>query len=558
MANTSWHVAVGPAEVTDLCEWGATVEETLGGAGVTTFVIQDRGGVFPDELSLRRQPVLIWLDAPNAPGGVWNLFRGMVSTAEAAAPVGMPWPRYTLSCTDLYNELLDKKILGEPLHLIKADQTGNLLYGNPSGTIGGVWATLARWDPQNTSVYAALAASFGVYLMMPGNSDVVNANPYFEKTTIRGALDTLAGYSGGNTQYWWDADGVFHWKVIPRWWELSHGGAYIPPVFDPDPPVSLVRDPARFMMMFPTYPYDEVLTNLVDADFDGVRGLTWSLDFSREVHRVWVEGGARMTNPNLAIGQPDPMALIPIHGWVEIDPDWGWPDLSPQPFGPPEATLSDDSVVTEEFLARAGARFMKRTYGGILRGKLTLGCTHFHPDGWRVGQFLGLSDERLPPYLYGQYVIIQKVVTKLIPGQDWRIYDLEWGDAPEGRMTSRSWRVTSKEDATGTRAYIPAQHYSAASEKWLVFDNDVVLITGQLVSPDNKPRRIGGVSCSLVIVAYDPNGVLTDCPADAYLDPVVVTTDIMGRWETYLHVGANLGWSFSVVAAGQVPPKGYW
>ena len=220
----AWHLSVGGTELTGLCEWGATVEETLGGSGVTSFVIQSRDvGMFSDPATFARKEVLAWLDSPYLvePGqltnGVWYLFRGLVQTVDADFPVGMPWGRYTFHCKDYAGEILDKHYVGIPISLLKVNQDGTRLYGNRNGSRYGVWSYLAGIDPKNAALYRRL----GGKPPPPEHDGYVSPNPYFEKSTLRSALDTMAGYSGGNTQYWWDAAGIFHWTVILRWWEAD-------------------------------------------------------------------------------------------------------------------------------------------------------------------------------------------------------------------------------------------------------------------------------------------------------------------------------------------------
>ena len=218
MANTSWHVSLGGRDITDLCEWGATVEETLGGSGVTTFVIQSRDfDMFGDPHTFARMPVVIWINNPYLTDtSPWYLFRGLVQTVEASFPVGMPWGKYSFHCTDYAGEILDKHYVGTPSRLLKTDGSGNKVFGNNDATRYGVFHKLAVMDPANAAIYSGLGGSPPSY---HDGESAANENPYFEKQTIRSALDTISGYSGGNTQFWWDADGVFHWEVILRWWE---------------------------------------------------------------------------------------------------------------------------------------------------------------------------------------------------------------------------------------------------------------------------------------------------------------------------------------------------
>ena len=314
----------------------------------------------------------------------------------------------------------------------------------------------------------------------------------------------------------------------------------------------LSPDQTLLVRLFPIYSPSYVVHEMDDAHFDGVRDLTFNMDYSSEIHAVWVEGGAPLT----WLGA-DIFGTWPLQGWVTVDPKWSWPGPVNDPYGAPEAVLSDDGICLPGMHVGFGRRLMKRTYYGILRGKMTIGCEHWHPDGWRVGNYILLSDERLPAFLRGRTVCIQKVVTKLIPTVDWRVYEIEWGDAPQGRLTSVRPKETKKED-TGSRAYSTGTRYWAGDIPYTAFDSETVLITGQLIQPDGIARRISGVKCYLAILAWSPDGTLTTAPVDVSLDPVMVTTDIRGRWETYLHVGANINWSFQVIAAGQVPPSGAW
>jgi hypothetical protein len=311
-------------------------------------------------------------------------------------------------------------------------------------------------------------------------------------------------------------------------------------------------DQTLLARLFPIYDPSYVVHTMDDADFDGVRNLSFTLDHSPEIQRVWVEGGAKLVWPGM---EPDE---LPIQGWVAAPTDEPWPIKTPAPYGDTEATLSDDSIVLDGMIQWAGLRFLKRAYGGKLQGKMTVGCEHWHPDGWRVGQYIMLSDSRLPPFLLGRNVCIQKVVTKLLPTIDWRVYDIEWGDAPQGRLTSLKVNRGEEKKEEGSKAYKPATLYWAGDGPHTAYSSQSPLVIGQLISADHQARRIPGVTCYLAIWAWNPEGVFTTPPNDVSVDPAVVITDINGTWETYLHVGDNIGWSFEVVAAGQVPPSGAW
>ena len=527
-------------DVGPLCEWDLAPEETLGVGGMTSFAVQDRdGSLFGNPSRFKRQPVDIVLDDG------WVLFHGLVQNVEFSAPVGMPWGKYTFHCTDYAGERLDKYYVGIPEHLIWKDESGNKVYGSWKGTAGYVQEMIEYFKSPSRGVPTG---SGGEPWM------VYYANPYFESQTLRSAMETLAGLEGANIQFWFDPDDVFHWEAIPRWWELAGPDEEHAPTLILGKPAQFVRDDGAFLMMFPTWPVTVTWQDMSGVDFDGVRGLAWSLDFSQEVHRVWVNGGTYVSDgQGLAIGQVDPNLGKLMAEWVYA-PSPPWPELGP---GVPEAVMGVEFSTSVGGLGSYGARLMKQTYNGVLRGKMTVGCEHRHPDGWRVGQYLQLQDERLPGFLRDRYVVIQKVTTHFLAGVDWRVYDIEWGDAPQGRITSLGAGRTSTGQAAAAGSGAPGQRYWAGNNIYHAYDGDVILITGQLVTASGDSKHLAGVNVPLVVYAWDPQGAPQATPTDVYVDPATATTNIMGYWETYLHVGANVGWSFQVMSAGQIPPKGH-
>ena len=525
MTLTDWQVKflIGATEydMTAKCEWGVSIEETLGQPAVATFKLQDRAPTDLDPFSdvftgppgaqgvaLERLDTKIEIAGATVP-----MFRGMVMTYTGALPVAYPWPTYEIHCTDYQTEVFDRRLVGVPngYNWVGPDAQGNYTPVDPNAVASAtdkatVVALLAAYNSFPV-IDTSLVNDYGTDLT-GGGYDLI----HFDRTTIRGALEIVAGMVAGNYQYWIDSALRMHGVVLPRWYEQQ-------------------TDPGSLSLGLPEtlFPLEAAPANIDNDTPDGItsigsRDLSWTFDYNPDTFDYWVNGG-------LGFAYNGGVADLKGSGW--------WPAL---PSGAlPQAMLDAPSAV--DAITKSAAATRARTSGqqGILRGKLVVGNERHHPDGWHVGQAFKLNDVRLPGYLNGRYYVIQRVTTTLVPGQNWRVYAIEWGDAPIARLSSRKAPGSS---ATATPPALPGRVWEAAYSEFTPLPSSVVTVVGQLTGDDGTPRRVANVSVSLEILTWDATNTLI-APVGS-LSASVVTTDTMGRWTTDLTVGSQLGYSYEV------------
>jgi hypothetical protein len=244
--------------------------------------------------------------------------------------------------------------------------------------------------------------------------------------------------------------------------------------------------------------------------------------------------------------------LVDFHG-TGWDSD-GIPTATPPGRDPSksQARVRDEDSVTPAGRAAAGRRKRLQTKDGILRGQLTVGNERHHPDGWDIGQIMGVKDRRLPGMLNNRSYIIQRVILNLVPTQNWRVYDLEWGDAPIGRDSTRH----QKEAKDAKAEALPARIFDIAYRRLTPLVGSTETIVGQLVDESGNPKRQPNVTVKLGLEIWLPTND-TDIPdqtitagtgADgSFLSDYAPVTDIMGTWQTNLTVGSTAGYGYEVV-----------
>jgi hypothetical protein len=160
-------------------------------------------------------------------------------------------------------------------------------------------------------------------------------------------------------------------------------------------------------------------------------------------------------------------------------------------------------------------------------------------DGWRVGQALKITDARLPAKYNNRYYVIQKVASKLLPGNDLRSYRLDFGDGPKSRY--------SMQKKPGDITWPPPFAYIEIS----AFDltpgpNNTQRIKGQLKAPDGTAWRIAGRTVNWSFRCYNSNGVLQSDQGS--IPPLVSVTDKYGAAYTKLTTGPGTGLVYYVFA----------
>ena len=536
--RTDWRIYLLGYDFTDVAEWGVDIEETLGQPSTATFTLQDRAlpGDFPNAAG----------DFPGMPGGAgigftldqidvkieilgapMPLFHGMVLNDAVDLPEQFPWRRHTLQCTDYQREIFDRRIIAPTgSQWLGPDSDGNYI---PTDMIQG----LGLGQSDGSLVANLFDPAFGG-AGVPAYLGTVDATTFVtsyttipgsfqgDVTTIRALMEWAAGHVSGNLQYWMDPLFRLHWQIIPRWFE-QEGPAFFLSLLFPATPTRLPSAPVSIDNDTPNG------TTTISC-----RDLKWSLDYSAEVHQVFVSGGIGMSYNGGAVD-------LRGTGWVVF----GNPTSGPV-MNLPAVVISDGSSVDTSSRVVAAMRATNAEDQGVLRGSFTVGGENSPaPDGWHVGQVVKITDSRMPAYLNGRFYTIQRVSVTLIPDVNRRVYKIEWGDAPTRRASTRR---PLAEQITAKTAQEPGVLYDITGRVQNPLPGSTVFVTGQLMDAKKSPVRVSGVNVNLELHVWDDTG--TPQLGVGAISPAAVTTDEMGQWETAMTVGPQKGWHYCVCPVG--------
>jgi hypothetical protein len=522
--HTSYEV-----DVTGLCMWAINVEQSLGSPATASFTLQDRamgdydfadlfltgqGGL--GGCNLERADIEIIIIGQQKP-----IFRGAILNDTIDLPVAFPWRFHKISATDYQRELFSERLVGIPggslwWRLYSWPDSEPPICVDPrvylSGSDKGVVATLFQqcaalnvpggWIDADTYVYQYIASIDNLV-----GSGEVPVTP--DRAAVGAVLDQLTGLiaDDNNVQYWLDQALMLHYVALPRWWEQ--------PEDVPDPLESAPVD----------------ISDVPDGVTSiGCRNLGWAFDYSSIMHQFYVNGGTgyMYNNGDVELNGTGAVAFGSLVEYPSINYSM--------------AVLNDGGSIDETTKLAVAARARKATQQGILRGHCTVGNERHHPDGWHVGQVVKITDARMPAYLNDRYYVIQKVTTKLVPMTNWRIYDLEWGDAPIARSSSRRYTKDDK------KPDLPGRLWDIGGRIQNPLPGSTITVVGQLTDDAGKERRVPGVSVDLELHVWDDTG--TPVEDVGSISPETVTSDAMGRWSTQMTVGSELGYRYCVCPVG--------
>jgi hypothetical protein len=222
----------------------------------------------------------------------------------------------------------------------------------------------------------------------------------------------------------------------------------------------------------------------------------------------------------------EPLVGVGGSGWVgEVDQD---PNKR-------QAYLEAPISTTKSKRDSLGGQVLYRGKTPTLRGSVEV----YGLDGWRVGQAMKITDERLPASLNNRFYIIQRVGSTLLEGNDLRRYKLDFGDGPKSRWSMRQ--------PPGDITWPPPFAYIELD----VFDlspgpNSTQRITGQLVSASGEPWKIAGKTVNWSFECYDNVG--TRQTDQGSIAPHVSITDKNGRAYTKLTTGPGTSLVYYVFA----------
>jgi hypothetical protein len=538
VAVTDWKIyaLAGIYDLTPLCEWGVSIEETLGSPGTASFTLQDRDdmsqypqavGDFPSHfqdigVNLEDLDVKIEIAGQSMP-----IFRGTVQRDVVDLPEMFPWRFHKISCTDYQLGIFGKRLVGTPngYMWVGPDSDGNYIPVDPRVYLSGSDASVvgSLMNIAHAGIAGAISAvdvhEYVSYVdPLIGDPD----NPQTpDRQTVGAVMDLMAGLAPGNVQYWIDPGLNLHYIAIPRWWEEPSDSAALA-VGLPQDVHLLTTAPASIDNVSP----DGVTTI-------GCRNLGWDMDYSQGISQWYVTGALGfiyLTGNQL--GQVERNG----NGWVSE----GYNNSDPNP-GFSQAFLDDPGVGDETTKMAAATRATNAVSRGILRGHCTVGNERHHVDGWHVGQLVNIRDDRMPWYLNGRYFVIQKVTTTLLPGVNWRVYDLEWGDAPIARSSTR--RARQQKDLK-----LPGRLWDIDGRIQNPLPSSTVRVVGQLQDDMGFARGVAGVIVDLELHVWDADGNVVDGVGS--ISPETVTSDFMGRFWTDMTVGEQAGYYYCVCPKG--------
>lgn len=483
--------------------------------GPFDFTDLDPGGL---GFNLDNIDVLIGLDGADVP-----MFRGAVLSDEVSLPERFPWRFHSLRSTDYQREIFDRRVIGAPGGDIWSgpDSDGNFIPVDGIGTIGLGESDKGAIQTLFTGVTAHATVPGGVIDAdtFVNEYAILDGAPYTpDRAKVRQVMEWIAGQASGNVQYWLDPALRLHYAALPRWYEQESDIGSLLTLF-PETAIPLERAPVNINNTSP----DGVTTV-------GCRNLGWNFQYGGTLYQFYVVGGVGFKYNG---GLVDKAGT----GWICYGQD-ALPTTAQA-----QEVIDVPSSVDMRSKRAAAIRAQKATDLGVLRGHMTVGNERHHPDGFHVGQLINIYDERMPDHLRGRDYVIQRVATTLIPNNEIRVYEIEWGDAPTARTSSRQPKPESVEDLRG-----PGRLFDVSGRHQNPLAGSTVTVVGQLVDEAGNARRVYGVAVDIELHVWDASGnEVTDVGS---LSAYTVTTDQMGAWQTDMTVDLAPGYSYCVCPVG--------
>ncbi len=480
-------------------EWGATWEERIDGVGQATVVVQDRllgdyeyGRGITSELTAPPPGfsgvAKGWRDVVRITDGIGgNLFHGEVTNSKLDLPVGHPWRSWNMSASD-FNTLFDQRLVGVPDGYTWKTIDGGSTHqaydpfavgldrdGDTVAALIDQYVLLPLLEPSAsiagstyTGLFETLDTTTFVRNWIPRNIMVDpttgKSRLGWDHSTLRAAIDEIRGLAGFPIYCWVDPDLKVHWEVLPDP-ELGVGGPLT--LLTPVSPVA--RDAPATLV------HEDVANHSTTIGF---RDLNITYDGTYMPQQAYVKGvtdfvyGGGTTRWQGTGFAPHLVERTQRAYWRQISVD--------------AQAVTDREKIS---VARAYESYANRAR---IRGSVTVGSDKDKVDGWRVGQLLRIYDSRLPASLYGAALPIQAVRGSLKPGQDWRVYTLEFGDFPIARF---SQKYRNQPQKLGT-ARLPARKHRIHWPTTHLRPSTAYKLYSQMVDHSDKPVRREGVPVS--------------------------------------------------------------
>lgn len=203
--------------------------------------------------------------------------------------------------------------------------------------------------------------------------------------------------------------------------------------------------------------------------------------------------------------------------------------------------MIDAQAVTEAEMVSVSKAHINYARRARLRGSITIGQDDEVVDGWHCGQLLTITDARLPPLLNGHSFPIQRVSGSLKAGNDFRVYNLEFGDFPIPRF-SQKFRTTPQRIGT---ARLPANRHQIELSTHHLLPSHTYTAYSQMVDASGKPLRMSGIPVIWNLTVTDSTDALV---AQGTLDGIDPETDIHGRTAATLVTGTSTGLFYHLTA----------
>jgi hypothetical protein len=499
-------------------EWDATWTEVVGGVGQASVTLQNR--VNDDSLDPLIAGDTGYRHLLKMTAGSWVLYEGEIVTPTLDLPVGFPWRRWVLGCTD-WNTILDLRIIGAPDGGMWLTTDGGLTFvafdpsavnsDTDSDTIHDWFDAYVRTSQPPFGAFDTTKDSAGGFVGTYIPSTVLNPNPAGQpillpiNATLASAFAELAGY-GAFPIYgpWIDPDRKVHWSAFPT---LIGAGT-----------TGVLGSPAAMGM--PAAP-----AIITDTSPDGVtsiggRGLKYSFDLTYGPQQVYVVG----------------VTGFAYNGGAVISGGTGWA-FGGSAIPSARQILADGQAITAAQRFSIGATYISYSERPQVKiivtigGRLDEGGGSPLMDGWRCGQLVTIIDARLPAWLNGRAWPIQKLTGTLKPYRNIRTMTIECGDAAIGRFSQKYRTVAAAKIATPRQpTYTHLVYFADLSPA----GGKVQTLTSQMIDSAKVPVRSQGVTVTWSL-ATEPGGA--DTPG--YLSPTATVTNADGQTQTQFTMPAS-------------------
>ena len=197
-----------------------TITETVPGTATAKLQLYD----LDNSIVVNRLDTIVAYDATNGK----NAFQGLVQKRKV--DIYATWRVWSLDCVDL-NSVTDTTLVGVPdgTHWVPSADGSTYTCTDPNAYVNG--------GSDAANVQRLFAAYWTYPVPIDTSTYVVATNPsigypdgvYWDRRTLRDALNDVASLSGPYTVWWIDADAKLHWtnKPVPGGWTGGYAGGAV-------------------------------------------------------------------------------------------------------------------------------------------------------------------------------------------------------------------------------------------------------------------------------------------------------------------------------------------